>query len=237
MQQLGPELTSAVVLQVPKGDSEESEGVQLHGEAVHAAAEAFEQVVGSISGYHEAEAKCVRSLHSCSCKNTFVVFVLQTYGTPAVEITPGPRLNLVLGPNGEALSRAAREGGAVVRWLMSEPWVWWRMVLQQQPRWQWLGYSGTACSNMQQQCELSCVDHRQSPESCLWVPLSNACFVAGTGKSSLVCALCLGLTGGPKVGNSLIPHPALAAAMLQHHNILYTAARLQAEVLMLNKGS
>lgn len=35
--------------------------------------------------------------------DTFCLVNQQTYGTPAVTITPGPRLNLVLGPNGEGV--------------------------------------------------------------------------------------------------------------------------------------
>jgi hypothetical protein len=51
------------------------------------------------------------TLHQC--EDLLVAVILawaQTYGEPAVTITPGPRLNLVLGPNGEQATIMAKQG-------------------------------------------------------------------------------------------------------------------------------
>mgnify|MGYP001807320587 CR=1 FL=1 len=46
--------------------------------------------------------------------------LLQTYGTPAVEIIPGPRLNLVLGPNGEHIGTCTHTAHNPARILVGQ---------------------------------------------------------------------------------------------------------------------
>ncbi len=72
-------------------------------------------------------------------------FCLQTYGE--ITFAPGPRLNLILGPNGAAFEAQVHPVGYQAHETVAE--------------------------------------------------FHNVC--AGTGKSSLVCALCVGLGGAPKV--------------------------------------
>lgn len=157
------------MLQVPPRHSEEGQGLQLHGgascEEMRRQLHPCLAASSSISYQGVTAPACVLGAQTCGLCVVCGVSPVQTYGTPAVEITPGPRLNLVLGPNGEAAGRGVRNrrGRACGRGRR--------------------GTSYLSCCSM----TLTTPD----PLCCAMLP--------GTGKSSLVCALCLGLTGAPKV--------------------------------------